>query len=263
MNILGVTMAFKVSLLASRTVTPLAGAGASNVTASVTEWPIWTARLAGRAMVAVAVTVTAAVAFGMPVAPAVIVAAPAATPVTGTAMLFVPVGTVTDSGTAATPVLLELRVTLNPLAPAGGAIVSVRFCVLAPVIVRLDGVKLIAATGGPPEVTCTCTLVEGNPAADAVMRADPKSTPLTAGARLATVEPSGIKIFCGATVTFDGSLLVSIMNMPPEGAGISNVTGNGADWPGAVATFTGRTIGPTLATAIPSDKANKSVDNLR
>ena len=110
---------------------------------------------------------------------------------------------------------------------------------------------------GPPEVTCTCPLAGENPLATAEMIADPMLTPVTVGARLGVDAFCGIKIFSGAIVAFDGSLLVRVMNTPPAGAAVPNVTGNGADWPGGTVTLAGKMIPDsveetvTLAVAFP------------
>ena len=241
MKTLGVTAAFEVSLLFSMTVTPPAGAGAGKIIARATDCPNVTVVLGGRRIAADDVMVTPAVALGIPVALAVIVAEPAATPVTGTATLVVFAPKLTVGAALATPALLELRLIVNPPDGAGPDRISVRFCVAVPVIVRLAGEKLmVVVPGAVPEVTCT--LAGGNPLADAVMIADPALTPLTVAARLIDVAPCGIKIFAGATVTLEGSLLVSVINTPSAGAGVANNTGNGADWPGATVTLAGRMI---------------------
>src|SRR5438270_13311597 len=112
------------SLLARVTVTPPAGAGAPNkVIGNRTDWPSGTFTLAGSPMVGTEVPVTVTVA----VAPvtvgallvAVMVAVPAATPVTGTGTLAAPAGIVTVDGTEATAGLLEFRLPVNP--PGGPA----------------------------------------------------------------------------------------------------------------------------------------------
>jgi hypothetical protein len=86
-----------------------------------------------------------AVALGIPGALAMMTAEPAATPVTGTGTLVAPATKFTLPGTVATPVLLEFRLTAKPPAGAGVDRLSVRFCVLPTVIVRLPGVKLSGA----------------------------------------------------------------------------------------------------------------------
>lgn len=63
----------------------------------------------------------------MPAALAVIVADPAPTPVTGTFTVAVLAAKLTTAGTVATPVLLELRLAVNPLAGAALDKTSVRF----------------------------------------------------------------------------------------------------------------------------------------
>ena len=74
--------------------------------------------------------------------------------VTGTLTVVVFAATFTLAGTVAAPVLLELRLILNP--PGGAAYdrFNVRFCVAMPVIERLAGEKLIVAP------TCTVWLPE-------------------------------------------------------------------------------------------------------
>jgi hypothetical protein len=240
MKTLSVTVTFEVSLLVSVTVTPPAGAGAGKSIASTADCPNVTVVLAGRRMAADDVMVTPAVALEILVALAVIVADPAATPVTGTATLVVFAPKLTVGGALATPALLELRLIVNPPPGAGADRISVRFCVAVPVIVRLAGEKLMVIPAAVPEVTCT--LAGGNPLADAVMIADPALTPLTVAARLIDVAPCGMKMLSGATVTFEGSLLASEINTPSAGAGVANDTGNGADWPGTTVTLAGRMI---------------------
>jgi hypothetical protein len=73
------------------------------------------------------------------------------------------------------------------------------------------------------------------------MVTDPKATPFTLGDVTGTVAPPGIKIFA-VTVTFEVSLLVSVMNAPPAGAAVPKAMGNGTDCPGATVTFAGITI---------------------
>jgi len=73
--------------------------------------------------------------------PAVIVALPLETAVTGTATLVAPAGTTTDAATEATPGLLEVSVTVNPPAGAAPDKVNVAFCVAVPVIVRVFGLN--------------------------------------------------------------------------------------------------------------------------
>ena len=95
------------------------------------------------------------------VALAVIVTDPAATPVTGTDTVVVPVPKLTVAGVVATLTLLELRLMASP-AGAGADRFSVRFCVAVPLIVRLPGEKLIVVVVlVPPPVTCTWVLAVG------------------------------------------------------------------------------------------------------
>jgi hypothetical protein len=196
--------------------------------------------LAGRLIAAGEVTVTPAVAFETPSALAVMVADPAATPVTGAGTLVAFAAKLTVAGVVALLESLELRLTIRPPADAGPDRFSVRFCVEPALIARLPGEKLMVVPEAVPEVTCTLT--GGNPLADAVIVADPALMPLTVGARPPAVAPCGMKMLSGATVTFEGSLLVSAMNTPPDGADVANVTGNGTDWPGATVTLAGSMI---------------------
>lgn len=94
-------------------------------------------------------TFTAAVAWPNPVAVAVTVVAPAATPVIGIVMLVVFCGTITEEGAVAAPVLLEETLTVNP--PAGAPVerVNVRFCVAVPVTARGEGVSVIVPPPPP------------------------------------------------------------------------------------------------------------------
>jgi hypothetical protein len=104
------------------------------------------------------VTLTPAVALPKPVALAVIVADPEDTPVTGTATLVAPTPKVTVDGTEATPGLLEVKVTVTPLATVDAN--SVNVCVTAPLRDMLDGEKLRVFTGAAAP-TCTTVLTVG------------------------------------------------------------------------------------------------------
>lgn len=116
-------------LLESDTVTPPAGAGAGNVTGKGAACPGPIVTLAGRPMDPIdppLVTATAAVAFVIFAALAVIVVEPGATPVTGTLTLATPAEKVAVPGTVATPGLLEARVTVSA-AGNGADKLNVRF----------------------------------------------------------------------------------------------------------------------------------------
>ena len=150
----GDTVTFDVSPLERLTVTPPAGAGAPSVTDRLVDWPRPTLVLAGIVIVPGVATVTVAVALGMPVALAVIVADPGATPTTGTVVVVAPAAKFADAPTVAAAVLFELRLTVKPPAGAGPDNVRVRFCVAVPMILRVPGVKLRVA------VTCTVPVPE-------------------------------------------------------------------------------------------------------
>ena len=94
------------------------------------------------------------------------------------------------------------------------------------------------------EPTCTCTLTGAKPLADAVIIADPLLMPFTFGADKAVVAPCAMKMLVGPTVTFEVSLLVSVIKTPFAGAGLANVTWNGAESPAATVTLAGKRICP-------------------
>lgn len=104
--------------------------------------------LAGTLTAGGAITVTPVVALGMPAALAVMVTDPTATPVTGTGIVITFEAKLTVAGTVATPVLLELRLTVKP-AGTGADRFSVRFCVAVPVMVRDPCEKLRVGPVGP------------------------------------------------------------------------------------------------------------------
>ena len=143
---------FDGSVLASAMVTA-AGAAADKVTGNAMVWLNPTLGLDGTLIGPKISTVTLAVTsamFGRLLA--WITAEPAATPVTGTLVVVAPGPKATVSGTVATPVLLELKLIVKPPAGAAAERVSVRFCVIAPVMVRLGCVKAMVAP------TCTAEL---------------------------------------------------------------------------------------------------------
>ena len=88
-KMLGVTVNLVVSLLVSATVRPPDGAGVDKLTGNSAE-PSPSESKTGRMIAGVPPTMTVAIALAIFVAPAVIVAKPAATPVTGTFTLVVP-----------------------------------------------------------------------------------------------------------------------------------------------------------------------------
>src|ERR1017187_7898043 len=116
---------FDGSVMASAMVTA-AGAAADKVTGNAMVWLNPTLGLDGRLIGPKICTVTLVVVAPWPKA--------------------------TVSGTVATPVLLELKLIVTPPAGAAAERVSVRFCVIAPVMVRLGCVKAMVAP------TCTAVL---------------------------------------------------------------------------------------------------------
>src|SRR5437016_3341372 len=62
------------------------------------------------------------------------------------------------------------------------------------------------------------------------MVAEPAPIPDTSGCKLGAVAPPAITMLV-VTVAFERSLLVSVTNTPPAGAGADRLTGNATDWP--------------------------------
>lgn len=169
------TLTLEGSLLVSVRVSA-EGAGVDNVTGNGTVWPSPKPGAAGSVMVPRIWTVTLAVASGMfGKLLAWIVAEPAAIPVTATEVVRAPAENEAVVGTVATEVLLELRFTVSPDAGAGADKVSVRFCVAAPEMTRLGGVKLTLA------LICTEVVADAYPGADEVMVALPILAPVICG----------------------------------------------------------------------------------
>ena len=180
-----------------------------------------TVKVDGIKISAVAVTVTLAVASVIPAALARMVAVPAAAPVTATVALVNPEAIITVAGTVATAVFEELSVKVMPFAGAGLAKVNVRVLTAAPGMFSVVGEKLIEV------VTCS----EAEPAvkngAEAEIVADPGAAPVSCGALDGCVDPAGIVMVDGATVTFVESELASVTVTPPAGAAVGNVTCKG------------------------------------
>lgn len=179
--------------------------------------------LAARLIAADCATVTVADVLERPVALAEMVAVPAAMPVTGTVTLELFAPKLTLAGAVTTPVLLDVMLTVKPPAGAGVERFRARFCTVAALSVTLAGEKLMVVPGPEPVPTVTCVLTDRNPLADAVRSADPVLIPLTTGARFGAIDPSGMKMFTGATITVAGSLLVSVRKTPPPAAGVPSV----------------------------------------
>ncbi len=228
-------------VLVRSTYMPPAGAALPSPTARVAVSPAANETFAGNTIPDVLdwETVTPAVAAARFAAAAVMVADPAATPVTGTDTLVAPCATFTVAGVVAAFELLELRLTVSAEA-AGAERFSVRFCVVFALSERLAGQKLIVAAVLPPDVTCTCPLAVPYPDADAVIVADPAVPPVMLGTtRGELVIPSATKIVEGDTAAVPALLLASEMNTPPGGAGVPRDTGKLTELPGATVTFAG------------------------
>src|ERR1017187_7671995 len=151
-TLLGEIVTLDVSLLASATVTLLAGA-CDKATTSVAVWPKPTVALVGRTMAPGLSTVTLVVAFAIvdATAVAVIVVGPALTEVTSTFIVVAFAGKTTFVGTVATLVLLEFRLTVSPTAGAGAERLSATFCVVIPVIVTVGEANVMMAVTRPEE----------------------------------------------------------------------------------------------------------------
>src|SRR5271165_2460818 len=134
----GNTVTFVVSLLDILTLTPPGPAALGRVMLKGVTWPMPTLTLEGTPMPPALWTVTLAVVFAMlGREQALMVAEPAATPVTGTVVLVALAAKVTVAGTVATLVLLELTLTVRPPAGAGAERFNVRFCVAVPMMVAI------------------------------------------------------------------------------------------------------------------------------
>jgi hypothetical protein len=153
----GETVSFVVSVLTRLTVTPPAGAGVPRLIGNDAEWPGSTERLEGSPIVPACSTVTLAAVSGINGSALTwITAVPAVTPVTGMERVEgnPPFGRNVKvcEATVATPVLLEVTVTLIPPTGALPESVSVKFCVEVPTTDRLGGLKVTVA------VTCAGTV---------------------------------------------------------------------------------------------------------
>lgn len=180
----GDTATLELSLLTSVMITPPGGAGEGNETGKGNELPRPKVMLDGKTIGAALTTVTPAVLSGAPAALAWMVAVPGATPVTGTTTLVANAPKLTLPGTVAIVVSLELRYTVNPPAGAGDGRLSVKFCVLAPVIVRDPGTKAMFT------ITCMVRVPEVYPGAKAVIVAVPALTPVAFGSGTGLKDPT-------------------------------------------------------------------------
>jgi hypothetical protein len=120
-----------------------AGAGTDKVTGKEADWFGPTVMFDGR-VIAPKITVTPAVAVPTSRPVAVIVAGPAVTPVTGTLTLVAVAGITTLSGTVATLLLEETRLTVTLLG-AGAERISVRVPGDPPAATVTDGGEKLAA----------------------------------------------------------------------------------------------------------------------
>ena len=133
---------------------------------------------------------------------AVMTVFPGATPVTGTLTDAEPLLNVTVEGTAATPILLDARLTVR-LPMAALVKLRVRFCVAAPVIV------IDAGTNDTPNPTRTVAEAVAKPKEATVMVDWPTAFPLILGCEVGVVCPVLKNRFCVESESIEGSLLVS------------------------------------------------------
>lgn len=147
------------------------------------------------------------------VALAVMVVEPEPTPVTGTVTLVAFAGKVTEDGTVATPVLVELRLTVKAL-DCGEETVKLRFCGPPGANVTVFGENASAGTviiG----VTVTLAVALEIPVALAVIVAEPMATPVTGTCTL--VAPAA-KLTVAGTVALVVSLEPRLTVNPLAGA---------------------------------------------
>jgi hypothetical protein len=90
------------------------------------------------------------------------------------------------------------------------------------------------------------------PGADALMVAEPKSTPVTWAGLVGVSAPCAMNTL-GVTVTREVLLLASATVTPPTGAGVANVTCMGTDCPGATVTPDCRKIAPSWRTSMAAE----------
>jgi len=139
-TVIGATVISDVLLLFKVTVTPPAGAAEGKEIGKAAEWASPTETFEGTEIGPPVRMVTPAVVsamFGNRLAWMFAV--------TGTVALVAPAAKLTVDGTVAAPVLSELRLMVNPPAGAAPDRFKVRFWVVGPVMVTLEGVKLAVA----------------------------------------------------------------------------------------------------------------------
>jgi hypothetical protein len=147
----------------------------------------------------------------------------------------------TDAGTVAALLLLELKFMVRPPAGAGADKVSVRFPVPGAVTVEFNGEKLTDAT------TCTVRTALPYPAAEAVTVTGPKPKPVICGCATGTVAPEGMTTLVVESLALVASLSASVTVTAP-GAFPDNVTGNATDCPRPTLRFVGSPIVPSRTT---------------
>lgn len=167
---------------------------------------------------------------------AVMVDEPALPPVTGTSTVVAFWRMITEDGTVAAELLLELRFTVI-FEGEGPDSISVKFCVAPEPSEMADGVNERA------EPTTTSEESPVNPAAVAEMVELPNDTPVMVAGTAAAVLPAGI-VTVLVTTTAELLLLINVMIAPPDGAGLARLTWRGFVSPGATVTFFSTVICP-------------------
>src|SRR5689334_6484468 len=163
---------------------------------------------------------------------------PGATPVTAKVAVFDPAGMATVAGTVAIDESPDERLTVSPPGGATAESVNVKFWAPPTVTFWVLGVN-VKAPG-----TFTVCVVGLKPPPEAVMFAVPMFTPVMVGWTAGVVAPAGMDNCVGVIVTREGSLLASVIVVPPLGAETDKDTGNAVVAPGATVALAGRTISP-------------------
>lgn len=238
-TVVGAIFTFVASLAISDTVTPPAGAGDGRVTDKFSDCPRPTDVFAGRMIeprFATVIVALAPVTFGE-VVEAVMVAVPGFPAVTVIVSDVAAAGKKTLDGTDAIRESLDVRFTVIP--PGDGAGTdrfSVRLFLAPSPRVSVFGVN------DSPAATVTGSVSPRKLAADAVIFAVPKLTPVICGWVSGVVARAGMNTVAGAILTILLLLLVSAMVAPPTGAGVSKLTGYATDWFGATLALAGSLI---------------------
>src|SRR5262245_24481757 len=214
------------SLLASVTTAPPAGAAVPSVTVPVL--PAGPVTVAGLTLTpaspaAGGFTVSVAV-FATPSYVAVIVTAVTAVTavvVIANVAVVVPAATVTDAGTVAA--LRSLLVSVTSAPPAGAAALSVTVPVLPAAPVTVAGLTLTPASPAAGGFTVSVAVFATPSCVAVIVTAVTAVTAVVVIANVAVVAPAATVTDAG-TVAALRSLLVSVTSAPPAGAAVPSVT---------------------------------------